>query len=80
MDHHELDEAGKILPYTMIVPTTLGIQLFAIANNLLSAWRDFPIKDFGDFKDIPLPTFYAFDIDGLLTKAGLKKVTPEVKV
>lgn len=78
-NHHQLDEPGKILPYTMIVPTTLGIQLFAIANNLLSSWREFQEKDFGDFKDIPLPTFFAFGIDDLLTKAGLKKI-PENNV
>ncbi len=70
-DGHKL-ENDSTLPYTMIVPTTLGIQLFAIANNLLPSWRDYQLKDFGDFKDITLPQYSAFEIDKLLEQAGLK--------
>lgn len=71
MDSHKIGETDKTLPYTMIVPTTLGIQLFAIANNELGSWREFPIKDFGDFKDISLPNYSAFSIEKILEDAGL---------
>jgi len=70
-DMHNL-ETKSVMPYTMIIPTTLGIQLFAIANNSLSSWKEFPVKDFGDFNDISTPKFYAFTIEQFLEKANLK--------
>ena len=71
-DVHKIDDEGKSLPYTMVVPTTLGVQLFAIANNMLANWREYQIKDFGDFENIPLPKYSALSIDKILEDAGLK--------
>lgn len=68
---HKIGETDKNLPYTMVVPTTLGVQLFAIANNNLEHWREFQIKDFGDFENIKTPQYNAFSIEDLLKKAGL---------
>lgn len=50
------------------VPTTLGIQMMAIAQNRLSEYREFNTIDFGSFEDINLPEFYAFSIEKLVEK------------
>lgn len=68
---HKLED-GKEVPYTKVCPTTLGIQLYAVAQNKLPNWRNLPLEDFGEFPDIKIPQFYAFSIDDFLNKAKLK--------
>lgn len=69
---HKLED-GREIPYTKVQPSTLGVQLYAVAHNKLIDWRKLPTEDFGEFLDIKTPTFFALSIDELLTKAGLKK-------
>lgn len=69
-DGHKL-ENGALLPYTMVIPTTLGIQLFAIANNMLADWREYNTKDYGDFENITLPRHSAFSLEDLIKQAGV---------
>jgi hypothetical protein len=73
-DNHELDD-GLIVPYLSITPTSLGVQLFAIANNMFPEWHKYSTLDFGDFPDMELPRIYAGSLDGILEKDGLKKPT-----
>jgi len=68
---HKLDD-GKEVPYTKVQPTSLGIQLYAVAHNLLPSWRNLPNEDFGEFPDIQLPKFAAFSLDEFLQKGKLK--------
>lgn len=68
---HKLDD-GREFPYTKVTPTSLGIQLYAVAHNQLSNWRNLPNEDFGEFPDIKLPKFFAFSIDDFLVKGKLK--------
>ena len=79
-DNHALEE-GRTLPYAKMNPSTLGVQLFAIANNMFSDWRHFSTVNFGDFESVELPKVYDQNLDGLLKKLGLKKepvsITPE---
>jgi len=69
---YKLDD-GKEMPYLEVEPTSLGVQLFAIANNMFENWRNFSAVDFGDFDEVKLPKFYAQSLDSLLEKMGLKK-------
>lgn len=69
---HKLEE-GREIPYTHVQPTTLGVQLYAVAHNKLAVWRQIPFEDFGEFPDIKVPTLFTFSIEELLVKAGLKK-------
>ncbi len=71
-ENHKLED-GKEIPYLKVQPKALGIQLFAIANNMFDDWRRFSIVDFGDFEEVVLPKFYAQSLDSLLEKIGLKK-------
>ncbi len=71
-DQYKLDDT-KVLLYTTIKPTILGVQLYAVVYNKLELWRRLPLEDFGNFPDIKLPAYFAFSIDELLTKAGFKK-------
>lgn len=64
---HIIDQT-KALPYVMIVPTTLGVQLFCIANNMLPEWRNYPTKDLGDFKDIKVPQYFDLSLEKILEK------------
>ena len=66
-------ENGAELPYTKVQPSTLGIQLYATANNRLSEWRNFTSVDFEDFSEIKNPKYFAFSIEDLLIKIGIKK-------
>lgn len=66
-------EDNKEMPYLEIQPKSLGIQLFAIANNMFSDWWKFSVVDFGDFDEVVLPKYYAQSLDSLLERAGLKK-------
>ena len=63
---------NKTLPYVKISPTTLGIQLYAVAFNKLELWRTLPFEDFGEFSNIETPRLFAFSVEELLNKAGLK--------
>jgi len=76
INSHKIGDTEQELPYTKILPTTLGIQLFSIANNMFQFWHDYPTKDFGDFKDIILPKYFAPSIEKLLDDTGLNKLTP----
>ncbi|MCX6807997.1 MAG: hypothetical protein NTZ80_04365, partial [Patescibacteria group bacterium] len=67
-------DGNEIMPYLKVSPTSLGIQLFAIANNKLEKWQRFAGEDFGDFRDIILPSIYASSLDSLSEKAGFKKL------
>ncbi len=71
-DHQALEDK-RTFPYTKVVPTMLGIQLYAVANNRLSNWRDLPHTDFGSFENVALPTIFGWDIDCLLDMTKLKK-------
>lgn len=53
----KLDESNGA-PLTRVAPTTLGIQLYAVANNELKSWRQFPTITYQDFPDIALPKHY----------------------
>jgi hypothetical protein len=76
-DNHKL-ENGSGVPHLSASPTSLGIQLFAIANNMFTEWHSYSTSDFGDFPDVQLPEFYAYSLEGLLEKAGLKELPPSV--
>lgn len=54
-----------------VQPSSLGIQLFAIANNRFKDWRSFPLEDFGDFDNISLPLCYARSLEALHQKLVL---------
>jgi len=68
---HKLED-GKEVPYTKVGPTTLGIQLYAVAHNKLLVWRNLPSEDFGEFPDIRTPNFFALSLDDFLKKGKLK--------
>ncbi len=75
---HKL-ENGTSIPNLSWAPTSLGVQLFAIANNMFAEWYTYSTTDFGDFPDVKLPKFYANSLDGILEQAGLKKpVAPSI--
>ncbi len=69
--YHRIKD-GLEIPYTKIIPSTLGIQLYAVAHNKLNDWRYLPYNDFGEFPDIKMPIYFSFSIDELLLKAGLE--------
>ena len=54
-----------VLQFTQAGPTTLGVQLFMIANNDLSNWRGYPFSEYNDFENIALPQYYEFNLEGL---------------
>jgi hypothetical protein len=68
---HKLED-GRELPYTKMKPSTLGVQLYAVAHNKLPDWRKLPLEDFGPFQDLKVPVYFALTIEELLTKARLK--------
>ena len=55
----------KTVAFVRITPSTLGIQVYAIANGKLSTWRNFNKENFGDFKDITLPSIYKMNEEEL---------------
>lgn len=67
-DNHKISDKDSILPYVSVVPTTLGIQLLCIANNMFSDWRSFTTKNIGDFKDIQIPQYSDFSLEGIIEK------------
>ena len=66
IDNH-MTKLGNIV-YVGVTPTALGIQLFAVANNMFNDWRKFSTVDFGDFEDAILPKYYSQSLDGLCEK------------
>lgn len=75
-NNHDLGD-GSYIPNLTVAPTTLGIQLFAIANNMFPEWRNYSTSDFGDFPDIILPKSYGNSLDNMLEIAGVKKPTTD---
>ena len=63
-------EVEVTIPYLNVSPTPLGIQLFAIANNMFDDWLNFPKLDFGDFADVTLPKYYAQSMNKLIKRIG----------
>ncbi len=63
-------ENGSFVPYLMIRPTTFGVTLYAISHNLFTNWREFGVREFGDFEDIQLPQHYSENIESLSQKIG----------
>ena len=68
---HKLQD-GREVPYTKIIPSTLGVQLYAVAHNKLPDWRKLPLESFGQFQNIKLPNYFGLSIEDLLAKANLK--------
>lgn len=66
-------EDGRSAPYLWFTPKSLGIQLFAIANNMFLEWRSFSSVDFSDFEEITLPQYFGDSIQVILESAGLKE-------
>lgn len=76
---HPLKNGKSTVPYIFIVPTSLGVQLYAVGHNKLGIWRDFATKDFGNFETISPPKYRAKNIEDLLTSAGIKDEEPTQK-
>lgn len=68
--NHESKEKQPLFSYVEISPKSLGIQLFAMANNKFNNWRQFSTHDFGDFDEIILPEYFAQSKADLLIKTG----------
>lgn len=64
--NHPISGQEVNVPYAFFTPTTLGIQMLAIAQNKLQEYRDFSKVDFGAIIDIKIPEFCAFSIEDLL--------------
>lgn len=67
--NHPISGKEVNVPYAVFTPTTLGIQMLAIAQNKLQEYRDFSKVDFGNIIDIKIPEFCAFSIEDLLKVA-----------
>jgi len=67
---HESENKQPLFYYAEISPKSLGIQLFAMANNKFSNWYQFSTHDFGDFDEINLPEYFAQSKENLLAKTG----------
>lgn len=68
---HPLKNGGT-LPYLKVSAKPLGIQLYAVAHNRLSEWRNFTKIDFGNFDSLNPPKFYGQDVNKLLESAGIR--------
>jgi len=75
---HKLKDDRQV-HYLEVSPTSLGIQLYAVAHNKLQEWRNFATIDFGDFDSINTPKFRGKNIEDLLTSAGIKDIELEKK-
>lgn len=69
--NHSLKDGG-IVPYLEVAPISLGVQLYAVANNKLNIWRNFAKVDFGDFDSLKPPKFRGQNITKLLESANIK--------
>ena len=54
--------------YCEIVPKSLGVQLFAIANNQFQNWKQFSLYNFEDFEGISLPEITSQTKEDLVEK------------
>lgn len=70
-DAHALEEGGNFF-YVHAQPSILGVQLYAVAHNRLSDWRELSLKDFGEFPDIKFPEYFGLSLEELLKKLNLK--------
>lgn len=70
-ENHKLED-GLNFPYLKILPSPLGIQLYAISNNNFDNWQNFSSMNLGEFKDIDCPPHFTFDIKTLLNDVNLK--------
>lgn len=63
-------EAGEpgVLSYAQTVPTTLGVQLYAVAHAKLKDWDKFSVIDFGDFESLAAPRYFSDSIDSLAVR------------
>jgi hypothetical protein len=68
---HKLKNEQEV-PNLKVSPTSLGVQLYAVAHNKLTEWRSFATVNFGEFDDIELPNFYGQNVQQLLDRAGIK--------
>lgn len=71
IQNHFLKDGSQVVPYLKVSPTSLGIQLYAVAFNKLEEWRNFATINFGDFDSISPPKFRGQNIEDLLTSAGI---------
>ena len=65
--------AKTALPYASAHPTTYGVLLFAVAHNRLDEWHEFDRQEFGTFKRVTLPRYFA---PTLIELGALLKLTP----
>lgn len=70
---------GETVPYLSVLPTSLGVQLYATAYNRLNEWRNFAITDFGNFDSISLPKFYGQNLIELLKSGGITEEAQNIK-
>lgn len=63
----------RMLPYVKVGPSTLGIQVYSVANNKLNQWREFSKTDFGDFETIDYEVTFALNKADLLKKLNLEE-------
>jgi hypothetical protein len=64
-DQHNATEK-IVVPYLRVSPTSLGIQLYAIACNRLEDWRSFAVKNFGKFDSVDSLRYLGKDMESLL--------------
>ncbi len=64
--NHPITNKEVEIYYAIFTPTTLGIQMLAIAQNKLQEYREFSKSDFGTILDIKIPEFCAFSVEELL--------------
>ncbi len=70
IEGHKLKDDRQV-PYLRVSPTSLGVQLYAVAHNKLDQWRNFATLDFGDFESLSTPKFRGKSIEDLLMIAGI---------
>lgn len=65
--NYDSEDKNPIFHYCEITPKSLGVQLFAIANNQFQNWRNFSSYDFEDFEKIILPEITSQTKEGLIS-------------
>jgi hypothetical protein len=74
---YELRDGEKV-HYLKVSPTSLGVQLYAVAHNKLNDWRNFATVDFGNFEEIGELKFRGKSIEKLLEDAGIKDESKKI--
>jgi len=74
-EFHKLKN-GETVPYLNVSPSSLGVQLYAVAHNHLPEWRKFSTFDFGVFPSISTPQYRGSSMESLLASAGIKDEAP----